>query len=178
MDAGGYYLWSVTSPSAHVEMLTRSLRRDALRRMRHVHTHNHRRCSLEPRPTVGVQFMVDAAQLHVDLERDVGKVLHLIFLDFAGLHADGGKVELDVAEPLETVVDRLVIVGQHDEDELRVNSLHQTSQRLFYAVDRIVPKNVGSARRQLYVCIGMFPQRLDGHAALDAHRMEPVGSFL
>ena len=49
----------VVPASVCVETLTRSIGRGSPRRMRHIHTHDHRRRTLEPRPTVRIQFMVD-----------------------------------------------------------------------------------------------------------------------
>ena len=100
-----------------------------------------------------------------------------IVSDFSGLHANSGEVELDITEPLDAIVNRLVIVGQHDEDELRCSLAYQLLEDPFYFFDRVIAKTVIALTRQSYLCIGSFFKRPDLHAALDAHRTEPVSDF-
>lgn len=110
--------------------------------MRNIAPEHDRRFFKQPSQAIVVESVVDPAELHVDLESEVGEELQLTFLlpDFLRMTADGVDVEDEVAQSLQTRVDVLVAVTEHNEDNGRFGS--NASECAADSFDRLLPERI------------------------------------
>ena len=91
-------------------------------RVSHVHADQHRLLLCQPLQVPVVQLVIDASQLRVHLERDVGKVLILLLgirKHLVGEHVHGVDPQLDVTDTFDAGIDVVVALGQDDEHKRR-----------------------------------------------------------
>ena len=66
--------------------------------------------------------MVRPTQFRVELERDVGLVLHVVLTELIPMHADGVHVQLEVAEAFDAVIDVLVSAREKNKHKLNTRA--------------------------------------------------------